>query len=676
MERRVTSPPCDSSWPYYDDSSLNQLMFASYISRHWIEGAHDKSKVVREEGKKEDSTPPEFAPSSAPSPIPSSSLALTLHIHEGDSDGRANKGHKMVGSEEEEGRKSRSFANPLPPSSSTVTAPGYSLLTKITSNAKAATQLSFDDAIGDWEMVSESSNDELASTGTKGTKSEVSNLKGDSKRRNSFLEKRASSQMEEVEALGRNVLGDEVFEVSGFSMPSLQRQSDSKGNHASSSSSSSSKTRDSTKPMSTREMMEREADQNPLFLRCFRAVEIMISEAKYLFGLEHVLRHVLGPLQEKMGVEGAVTNLLHSTDISIANTSGNLVPSISPDELKTIFCNLESLYVTNCSLLGHLISIFRTWDASTSTLGQLFVYYAPLLKVSYSVYLSDLSNALAQINILSKKDAKFRDFLTHFSSLPLSDKRPLSDFISTPLQRITRYEILLIALRKETPQGHADAILLDKAISTVHNTLTRINASPLEVERRAKLLELQERFAPGQTIMDSARLLLLEQEDMLFRSISDSTFSTQPVFLFTDSLLTATTSYSGYLYKQHLFDLHSVVIMDRPSEAPELPSLWLLYPLQTYILAFPSSERKNVWMNAIAQAISILVSKSPERERTRHQYAIHLLDNNIPIQIPVEAQNDPNHPAWKLLLPLQPNPPGFFASIRSWFTGNAYNSNL
>lgn len=543
-----------------------------------------------------------------------------------------------------------------------------------------------EDPIDDWEMINVEP-EEITQNTAQSSSTSTQHDGDQPTKRKSFIEKRASSHLEEVERLAVKVLGADVLAASGLILPSsTPRQS----THTTSDDVSSSQA-------NLKEALEKQKAINPLLRRNIRAIEIMTTEARYLVGLEHVLRHALAPLQEKEGIESETINLLlktsqksrsnspafgNSTPSGNSTSSHRFDPSSLPDltreELRAIFGNLESLYVTNSNLLLGLLSIFRVWQEETSTIGQLFHYYAPLLKVSYSVYLSDLSNALASINILRKRHPKFEKFLVHFAALEESGKRPLSDFISTPLQRITRYEVLLEALEKDTPKTHPDKDLLRHASETLHKALNHINKSPVEVERRAKLVELQARFAAGETILDSARLLILEYDEMRVRYITDTAFSIQPVFLFTDSLLIATNSYSGYLYKQHLFDLHSTVIIDRPTLPNEMPSIWLLNPMKTYILAFAHLEMKHTWMEAISQACALLISKSPDRGRLFNQHAVHMFENQIPLLIPVEAQKDERHPAWTEIKSIEAqvtqSSGGFFATLKSWFTGTPVSS--
>ena len=696
MDLQSNSLDQPNSWPTSpiacDELSIDQVRLASYILLFRLPSDNNTQNP-----EMLDSTTPSNAdlhPASiaTDSSIGTKKLIEDLSLHPVSNDVRHHDSHSSSSSHGSSSSSRTSDPTLLAPSS----APGYSVLAQTMVNSLAKAQAVEDDAIADWEMMnpSPSPSPQRHRTTEDGVHMKVASSYS---RRDNMLEARASAQLKQVELLAVKILGESALSSSALTLPStsigvLSFSSTSPLPHSSSTSDSIA----TASPVTS----------SPLFLRNLRAVEIMTSEAKYLVGLEHVLRNALAPLQANAGVESATMDLVLASG-GESNLSASNAPTLEKEEVKRIFGNLESLYVTNSNLLSSLVTIFNEWDEKTSTLGQLFAYFAPLLRVAYSVYITELSNSLANVNILCKKNAKFDHFMKMFAALKESEKRPLSDFLSTPVQRITRYGILLQALRKETPNEHPDAALLDKAMEIVEKSLKKINASPAEVERRAKIIEVQTRFAPGEIIMDSARVLILEDE-LTFRNIADANYSKQTVFLFTDSILTTTISYYGYLYKQHLFDLHTLVIMDRDvnlktttsssssssssscSKAPNAPSthhdpspssndlsgqaahdgfsFWLLYPMQTYIFCFPTAEKKSQWMKEIAEATATLVSKSPDRERTRHMHFIHLMNNNVPILMPIEASNDSSHPTWTEIKPLQAHSLGFFGTIWSWFT--------
>lgn len=76
-------------------------------------------------------------------------------------------------------------------------------------------------------------------------------------------------------------------------------------------------------------------------------------------------------------------------------------------------------------------------------------------------------------------------------------------------------------------------------------------------------------------------------------------------------------------------------------------------------------------MKGISEATATMVSKSPDRERSRHQHFIHLLNNNVPVLMPIEASQDSSHHSWNDIKALQTQPPGFFGTIWSWFVPSA-----
>lgn len=180
------------------------------------------------------------------------------------------------------------------------------------------------------------------------------------------------------------------------------------------------------------------------------------------------------------------------------------------------------------------------------------------------------------------------------------------------------------------------------------------------------MIQLQSRFANGENIVEPARLLILEEE-LMTRSISEANPTKNSVFLFTDALLVTSTSYSGYLYRRDLLVLQSIVVMNRHDDGEE-HSFWILAPMVTHIFRCPSAESKTKWMSGIADAISQIISQSPEMQKDRNRFVVRLINTDIPILIPLQADQNPHHPVWTELASLQSSSKGFFSSLWSWFS--------
>merc|ERR1712137_1240990 len=69
----------------------------------------------------------------------------------------------------------------------------------------------------------------------------------------------------------------------------------------------------------------------------------------------------------------------------------------------------------------------------------------------------------------------------------------LESLLIAPIQRITRYGLLLEELRKGTPEDHADAPLLDKAIPLLDSVASGINNTVDCVQSQSKQLNLANR---------------------------------------------------------------------------------------------------------------------------------------------------------------------------------------
>jgi hypothetical protein len=521
------------------------------------------------------------------------------------------------------------------------------------------------DPEADWEIIQPAGLVNLITSVNINDSPVIARAVNGSSKSGSLIEQRASHRFREADEIALKLLGDTNMASSLHGMTPILASSyaalhQQKGPPSPISGNNGTISPPSTTPRQT---------SNPALIRNIRALEILNTEAKYLLGLEHVLRNVLGPLQVNAEIESSTMRSLFATGEHLNAASA---PTLTADQIRLIFGPLESMYVTNANMFAKLMTIFSNWDEKSSKIGELFLEYAPFLKVPYLVYVNDLENALAHVSILAEKNSQFRQFLQMFCALKESQKRPLADYLSTPYQRIMRYKMLLVALREVTSEEHPDAKNLDLAIALFSKIVEKINASNWDVERRAKMIQLQSRFGAGEEILKAARTLILE-DDLASRSLSNqtghATNGRRPVFLFTDSILTTTVSYSGYLYRQYDLPLQSIVVMDRPAPPGQIDdhSFWVLAPMQTYIFLCPDSEKKTQWMASTSEAITKIVSASPEMKKERNRFVIHLFPNNVPVLIPAEAENNPSHAAWKELSSYQ-SPKGFFSTIWGWFS--------
>lgn len=74
--------------------------------------------------------------------------------------------------------------------------------------------------------------------------------------------------------------------------------------------------------------------------------------------------------------------------------------------------------------------------------------------------------------------------------------------MTKPTTRLARYPLLLEVVLKHTPEGHADKILLPKAIKIIRDFLSKVNTESGKSENRFNLAQLDTQiiFKPGEQV--------------------------------------------------------------------------------------------------------------------------------------------------------------------------------
>ncbi|KAG0251026.1 Intersectin 1 (SH3 domain protein) [Mortierella polycephala] len=100
------------------------------------------------------------------------------------------------------------------------------------------------------------------------------------------------------------------------------------------------------------------------------------------------------------------------------------------------------------------------------------------------------------------------DFLNNTKSKPSCRGLDIFSFLLQPLQRITRYPLLIKKILKSTDEDHIDYLLLSEALVSAETFLDRINESIRSGETKQKLEEIQRKMPLG----DMAEGLVLTSE--------------------------------------------------------------------------------------------------------------------------------------------------------------------
>jgi hypothetical protein len=180
---------------------------------------------------------------------------------------------------------------------------------------------------------------------------------------------------------------------------------------------------------------------------------------------------------------------------------------LSKDQLKGVFLNLDELIGVNSRFsekLQDAIDIATEQgdeDFTTVNIGKLFVESSAMLH-AFETYCIRQGSASLLLTHLEKEKELLRIFL-RVSQMEntLLRRMNLSAFLMVPVQRVTKYPLLLNRLYKVTPYHHRDREVLKSAQQKVELHLEHINqqtkSAPTKIWRRISNLSVSHRRLPN-----------------------------------------------------------------------------------------------------------------------------------------------------------------------------------
>jgi hypothetical protein len=167
----------------------------------------------------------------------------------------------------------------------------------------------------------------------------------------------------------------------------------------------------------------------------------------------------------------------------------NILPEA--DRIK-IFSNLEEIFTTNDNLLREL----REWNSRAGSVAQFAELFLDSLS-KFSVYLVYCRGQQAAVRFLQEKlnDPDFLSFIQSRMSDPDCRGLDLGSFLLEPVQRITRYPLLLKQIQKCLCPESGEYSLVSLAISESQNLLDRVNKAMLDAENQLQVLSVQRRLS-------------------------------------------------------------------------------------------------------------------------------------------------------------------------------------
>ncbi|CAF2190332.1 unnamed protein product [Rotaria magnacalcarata] len=217
--------------------------------------------------------------------------------------------------------------------------------------------------------------------------------------------------------------------------------------------------------------------------------------------------------------------------------------------------------------LSHLASSM-TIDQSTR-IGEILCSYLPYMADTYFEYCNCRSQANKYLQSKVELNEQFRSYLQVFQSK--TGGLSLNGFLTKPIQRVTRYPLLIEKILKHTPINHPDYRSIQQAFECARQLNKRINKQISEQENSVRLDWLQRHIAlnTDETSADGYifdELLKFNsmtkfhiQRQLLLHGLLMKVSSGKELvaFLFNDFLLLSTIKVSSHNWQSQLFESKS-----------------------------------------------------------------------------------------------------------------------
>lgn len=165
-----------------------------------------------------------------------------------------------------------------------------------------------------------------------------------------------------------------------------------------------------------------------------------------------------------------------------------------------IFGNIEDVLLTAVSFLSDLEERQRTSRLYVDHVGDVVAEHLPRMR-AYVPYCTNQSTAAKILATQRSADTTLDSLLKELQAGP-GRGLDLSSYLLTPMQRLTRYPLLLNQILKYTPQDHIDYPFITQGIRVAETILGDTNERIRDAESRERLKTLSQTLYIG----DEARV--------------------------------------------------------------------------------------------------------------------------------------------------------------------------
>ncbi|KAI8900518.1 Dbl homology domain-containing protein [Globomyces pollinis-pini] len=192
---------------------------------------------------------------------------------------------------------------------------------------------------------------------------------------------------------------------------------------------------------------------------------------------------------------------------------------LSDVAINSIFYGIGDLNEFHKNFLKELEDSLSDWNNDETRIGSLFLMHVEELRKIYTKYIDNYTISQKWIKKEEQENQGYLQFTKDAEKLEITGRQSLKDSLMFPVQRTTRYHLLLKDLLKSTKDDHPDHRDLSNAWDAMASLATSVNDKKREEEEATGLFDAfqQTKHCPP-VLISHRRRLILSSEVMCFKS--------------------------------------------------------------------------------------------------------------------------------------------------------------
>ncbi|KAK0185975.1 hypothetical protein F5146DRAFT_163320 [Armillaria mellea] len=195
------------------------------------------------------------------------------------------------------------------------------------------------------------------------------------------------------------------------------------------------------------------------------------------------------------------TAYVHDLQLVVEHFYSNILSLLDMKAVTVVFANVEDILITNTTFMSVLEERQKDCRLYIDKIGDVLQSHMTNMDV-YMEYCVNQSNAIKVLQSLRDSRPDLAARLQHLRDDPAARNLDLSSYLLIPMQRITRYPLLVKQILHYTEPGGAEHIAIVDSLRAAERILAHINETIREQEGRETLREISQHLWIGQGRLD------------------------------------------------------------------------------------------------------------------------------------------------------------------------------